>query len=879
MDKAYSPEIHDSKWQQLWDKKQIANPDVSHALHPSPLKEKFVLMMPPPNVTGVLHQGHALMLTLEDTLTRWERMRGKKTLYLPGTDHASIAVQMQVVKHLASKKIEYKSLGREGFLKECWKWIEEYRERIFSQIRAMGVSCDWSRVKFTMDEDLNRSVNHAFVQLHKKGSIYRAQKLVNWCPKSLTVLSDLEVIFEEREGSIWHIRYPLKDDPSQGIVVATTRPETMLGDTAVAVHPDDERYKKLIGKKLLLPFTNREIPILADSFVDQSFGSGAVKITPAHDFADFDVGQRHGLALINIFTPDAKIVTGLPSEAANFAGLDRFEARKKITVLLEERGLLVKEEKHKNRIGISERGNVPVEPYLSYQWFCKMDGMAKAVVEDLQEEEFRFVPHEFHNQFMRWMENIRDWCVSRQLWWGHAIPAYHCSKCAHVEVSETVVVKCPKCSATMTADTDVLDTWFSSALWPFSTLGWPEKTQDMKEFYPTQVLETGFDILFFWVARMLMMGKEFTGVVPFKNIYMHPLVRDEDGQKMSKTKGNVIDPLEIIQTVGADSLRMTLNALCVQGRDLRLSVERIEGYRNFINKIWNASKFVMMESSQVTLKDLSSEMKEDLPARWILAQLDRCAFQVNRAWEEFRMQEASEAIYHFFWNDFCDWFLEISKTKRKEYQPLLVHVLTESLKLLHPLCPHVSEELWHELGARGNDEFLALQKFPEGKNVEESTEFLFLKEWIGAIRTLRNESRVPLSKVIPVYVELNSVEEKLLKQNLPWVESLSKTKLFFAAASEAPHSIVTLSSFEKGRTISLKVPMSELVNTDEEIQRIQKDLSNLNQYVSGLKAKLSNDTFVSRAPAKVVETEKAKLLEAEEKIKKLDENLKQLESL
>lgn len=877
MDKAYSPEVHDQKWQKFWDSHNFANPDISHALHPHPKEETFVIAMPPPNVTGVLHTGHALMLTLEDTLVRWERMRGKKALYIPGTDHASIAVQMQVVKHLAAQKINYRDLGREQFLKEAWKWIEEYRPRIYSQIRAMGVSCDWSRIKFTLDDDLNKAVNRAFVTFYKSGHIYHAQKLVNWCPKSQTVLSDLEVIFEEQDGKLWHIKYALKEDPSSGITVATTRPETLLGDVAVAVHPEDERYKKLIGKKLVLPFTGREIPIIADDFVERTFGSGAVKITPAHDFADFDVGQRHKLELINIFTPDAKIIAGLPGEAAKFAGLDRFEARKKMVAELAANGQLVKEEAYKNRVGMSERANVPVEPYLSYQWFCKMDSMAKSVVDDLAKDEFRFVPHEFHNQFLRWMENIRDWCISRQLWWGHAIPAYHCTQCKHIEVSEVALKTCVKCSAPVTPDPDVLDTWFSSGLWPFSILGWPENTKDFKDFYPTQVLETGFDILFFWVARMLLMGKELTGKLPFKNIYMHPMVRDEQGQKMSKTKGNTIDPLEIVQSVGADSLRMTMNALCVQGRDMRLSIERIEGYRNFLNKIWNATKFVLMDESVKDVFPLQArDLPNDLASDWILGRFNDCAFKMNRSWEDFRMQEAADHLYHFFWNDFCDWFLEISKTNRSHYQPVLLHVLSESLKLLHPLCPHISEELWHELPGVKPTDSLAICAFPIGEKAQEKASMTYLKDFIGKVRVLRNESKVPLSKVISIFANVPESEKKYFEPNLAWAESLSKTKIVFGSdqmSSNEPHSVLTVGSSD------FKIKLSELVNKAEEIERLKKELANLNQYVKSMKSKLSNDAFTSKAPEQVVKVEKAKLQDAEEKIKKMSENLSQLESL
>jgi len=886
MDKSFEPGICDSKWQKIWSDAQLGNPDAAQKLQEKKSGKTFTIVMPPPNVTGVLHQGHALMLTLEDTLTRWRRMCGDAALYLPGTDHASIAVNMQVVKHLASKGVDHRKIGREEFLKECWKWITEYQPRIFSQVKSLGISCDWSRVKFTMDEDLNRAVIRAFVDFHKKGLLYRAERLVNWCPKDQTGISDLEVIYEEREGSLWHIRYPVVGT-TEFLTVATTRPETLLGDTGVAVHPDDPRYKNFIGKKVKVPFVDREIPILGDTFVDQNFGSGVVKITPAHDHTDFEVGERHKLPKINVFTKTATIIAGLPGEAAQFAGLDRFKARKVIVEKLESLGLLVKVEKHKSRVGLSERHKEIIEPVLSVQWYLKMDKMAAKAMEAVKTQAVDIVPKEFENQFMRWMENIHDWCISRQLWWGQQIPAYHCSSCQHISVSEQKALECEKCKApNPQADPDVLDTWFSSALWPFSTLGWPDKTEDFKKFYPTQVLETGFDILFFWVARMVMFGIELTGQVPFSKVWMHPMVRDEEGQKMSKTKGNVIDPLEIIKDFGADSLRLTLNALCVQGRDMRLSEERIENYKHFINKIWNASKFVLMncDSSDVSAQWMIRPKGKNLHDRWILNRLSATARDVNKAWSEFRMQEASEILYHFVWNDFCDWYLESAKSTKQDSQTVLLHVLGETLKLLHPVIPHVTEEIYHNLPGVKSEDLLALRAYPDGDgfpDVDAIAEFKFLQDLVGSLRTLRSESKVPPAKKISIRIpnlKANSQSFNVIMQNRSTLENLVKIEQidFTPAPAGTAGTQLVVTSLEAGANVEVWVAMSELVNIDDERNRLKKEIESLRKIVDSQKSKLSNESFVARAPKEVIDKEKIKQAEAEDKLKKTEYTLEKL---
>ncbi len=881
MEKAYEPGLHDERWQKFWTHHKLFNPEVSVKKHVKPSGQTFTLCMPPPNVTGVLHQGHALMLTLEDTLIRWHRMLGDETLYLPGTDHASIAVQMQVVKFLESKGISHKDIGREKFLEHCWDWIREYQPRIFSQIQCLGTSCDWSRARFTMEPKLNVAVTEAFVRLYEKGLIYRAEKLVNWSPKGQTGLSDLEVIYEEREGNLWHIRYPVEGMSGQFLVVATTRPETMLGDTAVAVHPDDVRYQKLIGKFVILPITNRKVPIIADSFVEKDFGTGVVKITPAHDHNDFECGQRHQLAKLNIFTKEAKIISGLAGEGAALSGLDRFEARDKILASLSKQGLLEKTEKHKNRVGISERWGDVVEPYLSYQWFMKTDSGAKMAMESVRNGDVKIVPHEFHNQFMRWMENIHDWCISRQLWWGQQIPAWHCSSCSHIQVARVAPSACSKCKSTkLEADPDVLDTWFSSGLWPFAVHGWPnEKEVDYQKFFPSQVMETGFDILFFWVARMMMMSLELTGKNPFEKVYLHPMVRDEHGQKMSKTKGNVIDPLDIVKKYGADTLRFTLNALCIQGRDLKLSEERIEGYRNFINKVWNASKFVLMGadgwSGDFTKRPEASGLA--LHDRWILNRLDVAARDVHVSWSEFKMQEAAETLYHFIWNDFCDWYIEASKMTKEQSQHTLLYVLGEALKLLHPLCPHVTEEIYHHMPGVQSDFSLMTASFPRGDRFPEAevlAKFQFLQNAITAIRTLRAESKVPPAKKIRVHVRgSDAVKDSLqtLKANESMLQALAKLDgvTFSELDAKVTQTKVVVAAIEASQTVEFQVALTELVDLEEEKKRLQKEIEQLDKYVTVQGGKLENKSFVERAPPEVIQKERMKLAETQEKLQKL----------
>lgn len=879
MDKAYDAKLHDAKWQDFWNRQEISKPETVAAKHPAPSGKPYTIVMPPPNVTGVLHLGHALMLALQDTLIRWRRMSGDEALYLPGTDHASIAVNKQVVDHLGTKGINFQDLGREGFLEQCWEWIRHYQPRIFSQIQKMGTSCDWSRVRFTMDPALNLAVEEAFVRMYDKGLIYQAERLVNWSPKGQTVLSDLEVIFEEREGKIWNLRYPVVGKPGEFVVVATTRPETLLGDTAVAVHPDDERYAHLKGLKVLIPIVNREVPVVFDSFVEREFGTGVVKITPAHDFNDFDVGKRHNLPMIRVLTADAKILPGLGADAEALAGLDRFDARKKVVELLEASGQLESIQPHKNRVGISERHGEVVEPYLSTQWYVRMTGMADAAKAAVESGELEIVPKEFSNQFLRWMENIQDWCISRQLWWGQQIPAYYGSKTGKVVVSKTPPNP-EEHGESFKRDADVLDTWFSSGLWPFSTLGWPnESSPDFKKFFPGNVLETGFDIIFFWVARMVMMSLELTGKLPFTKVCMHPMVRDEHGQKMSKTKGNVIDPLGLMEAYGADTVRLSLNGLCVQGRDMRMSEERVQGYRNFINKVWNATRFVLMGEALPRDRWESRPQPQTLHDRWILSRLDAVARDVNKSWTDFRMQEATESIYHFVWNEFCDWHLEAAKTSRELSQPVVMHVLAESLKLLHPIIPHVTEELYHELPGIGADDVLALQAFPKGETFADTNalaEFKCVQDAVTALRTLRAENKVKPSLRFEAYLTANdSVTEQVLTQNAAVIQALSGlSALVNGTFPEGQRSTkVVFASLQSGINAEVFVGLDSLVDLAEEKQRLTKEIEQTEKLVQAQDRKLSNESFVAKAPPEVVDGERRKLKELQDRLEKSREAL------
>jgi valyl-tRNA synthetase len=801
-------------------------------------------------------------------------MKGFEVCWIPGTDHAGIATQWVVEKQLAGEGLTRHDIGREKFLERVWKWKEQFGNRIINQLKKLGTSCDWGRARFTMDEGFSKAVRRAFVTLYKEGLIYKGKRLINWCPRCHTALSDLEVEHEEEKGMLWYIKYPLVDG-SGFITVATTRPETMLGDVAVAVNPNDERYKDLIGKKVRLPIVNREIPIIADEYVDPEFGTGAVKITPAHDFNDFEIGQRHNLPLIQIMDDLAKITV------EPFKGLDRYEVRKAIVSMLKEEGLLEKEEEITHAVGHCYRCKTVVEPFLSDQWFVKTKPLAEKAIEAVKSGEIRFIPKQWENTFFDWMYNIKDWCISRQIWWGHRIPAWYCRDCGHVTVSEETPKACEKCkSENIYQDEDVLDTWFSSALWPFGTLGWPEDTDDLKAFYPTDLLVTGFDIIFFWVSRMMMMGYHFMKEKPFSDVYVHALVRDEHGHKMSKTKGNVIDPLEVIEEFGTDTLRFTLCALAAQGRDIRLSKKIIEGYKHFANKIWNIARFIFSALSNVNLEGSLSYAPED---RWILTKLSETTKSVERELENYRFNDAAKAIYQFIWNEFADWYLEFSKQRiykgteeeKRTAVSVLITVLRDTMKLLHPIMPFLTEEIYQKLPNK-DAESIVIAKWPSPEyNFGEDKERVeIVKEVIRGIRNVKAELNISPSTLVEVFVK--STDEKLLEtidKMIPSIKQLAKVS-GISKVSEAPSQCISF--FLPNLEVYVKV--GELINVKAEIERISKKLQKLEKEIGKLSKKLSNENFLKKAPKEVVEKTKQELEEQKEVFEKLNRTLKQLES-
>jgi valyl-tRNA synthetase len=869
----YTPALFEDKWYNYWLKKGYFHADEKKVL--SGKKKKFSVVLPPPNVTGVLHVGHALNSTLQDIICRWKRMKGYEVCWIPGTDHAGIATQWVVEKELAKEGLTRHDVGREEFVKRVWKWKEEYGSRIINQLKKLGTSCDWDRERFTMDEGFSKAVRKAFVELYKRGLIYRGKRLINWCPRCHTALSDLEVEHEEVQGNLWYIRYPLVDGDGY-VVVATTRPETMLGDVAVAVNPKDERYKDLVGRKVKLPIVNREIPIIADEYVDPEFGTGVVKITPAHDFNDFEVGQRHGLPAISVMDDWGRITV------EPFKGVDRFEAREAIVSLLKEEGLLEKVEPHVHAVGHCYRCKTVVEPYLSDQWFVKTKPLAEKPIEAVKTGEIKFIPKQWENTFFDWMYNIRDWCISRQIWWGHRIPAWYCEECGHINVAEETPKKCENCgSEKLRQDEDVLDTWFSSALWPFGTLGWPEETEDLKAFYPTDLLVTGFDIIFFWVARMMMMGYHFTGKKPFSDVYVHALVRDEHGQKMSKTKGNVIDPLKMVEKYGADTLRFTLAALAAQGRDIRLSERIIEGYRHFANKVWNIARFVLSAAKEVNLEGAVAYQPED---RWILTKLSETIETVDRELENYRFNEAAKAIYQFLWHEFADWYIEFSKQRifkgseedKRTAVHVLLSVLRDSLKLLHPIMPFITEEIYQKLPNKDAESIVISRwPLPEFKFEESVRPVETVKEIIRGIRNTKAELNIPPSTKVEVFVK--SSDEELLKTisiMTPSIKQLAKVSELHRT-EEAPSGCVSF--FLPGVEVYVKV--GELIDVAKEIERIKKKLSGVEKDIKKLEKKLSNENFLKRAPKEVVEKNRSELAELREIHEKLSNTLRQLENL
>ena len=860
MAKAYNPKEVEDKIYDFWQEGNYFHAEVDKD------KKPYTIVMPPPNITGQLHMGHALDNTLQDILIRWRRMQGYSALWLPGTDHASIATEAKIVEAMRKEGITKEDLGREKFLERAWEWKKEYGGRIVSQLKKMGSSCDWERERFTMDEGCSKAVKEVFVRLYNKGLIYRGERIINWCPHCKTSISDAEVEFEEQAGHFWHLRYPLTDG-SGYLELATTRPETLLGDTAVAVNPSDERYKDLVGKTLTLPLVGREIPIVADDYVDVDFGTGVVKITPAHDPNDFQVGLRHNLPVINVMTDDAKIVEDYPK----YAGMDRYEAREAIVKDLDEGGFLVKVEKHDHNVGTCYRCHSTVEPRVSKQWFVKMDELAGPAIECVKSGKTKFVPERFNKIYYHWMENIRDWCISRQLWWGHRIPAYYCDECGEVTVAKEMPEKCPKCGCThLHQDEDTLDTWFSSALWPFSTLGWPDKTPELDYYFPTNTLVTGYDIIFFWVARMIFSSVEQMNSQPFDTVFIHGIVRDENGVKMSKSLGNGIDPLLVIDQYGADALRMFLATGNSPGNDMRYSEKRVEACRNFANKLWNASRFVHMNIDDY-------DVKNELPAtletedKWILHTLNNVAKEVNENLEKFELGIALSKIYDFIWNSYCDWYIELCKARlqsegetAQNARQVLIYVLDKILKLLHPFMPFITEEIWQTIPHDTEGKTVMLEKYPEYDPSldfpSEAEEMMKVMEAITAIRTQRNEMNVPPSKKAKLFIA-TAIPETFSNGEQFFKKLASASEVEIRDSFDIDGAVTVVTSDAK-----IYIPMEELVDKEAELKRLNKELKQVEKMLAQDEGKLNNPGFMSKAPEKVIEKIKGQAEKEREKI-------------
>ena len=905
--KTYEPQQIEPRWAEYWVREQLFRADPNA---PGPV---FSIVIPPPNVTGSLHIGHMMDHTEIDILTRWHRMRGYNTLYLPGMDHAGISTQRVVVRQLAEQGIDYRTLGREEFERRVWKWKEESGGAITKQMKQIGESCDWSRERFTLSPEYSRVVREVFVRLYEEGLIYRGHYLINWCPSCLTALSDLETVHEERQGHLWHICYPVVAT-DEHLTVATTRPETMLGDTAVAVHPEDERYKQLVGKKALLPLMNREIPIITDEIVDREFGTGAVKITPAHDPNDFEVGRRHGLPEIDVMTDDAK----MSAAAGAYAGLDRFEARKKIVEDLKAQGLLEKVTEHTHAVALCERCHTIVEPRASTQWFCKMKPLAEPAIAAVERGEIRIIPENWREVYFQWMRNIRDWTLSRQLWWGHRIPAWHCGNCKEITVAREAPGKCPKCGSTnLEQDPDVLDTWFSSGLWPFATLGWPENSPDFQRYYPTSLLITGYEILFFWVARMAMMGIHFTGKVPFRDVYLHSIVRTADGQKMSKSKGTGIDPIDVNRRYGTDAMRFTLATMAAPGSDLIWTEDRIQSSRNFANKIWNAARFLFVnldkfEQSGVSLDQLAApeiRVKAPYAARrwpwkdffrpfrsrvalideWLFARLASTIDLVNEALKNYRFHEAAQCVYQFFWGDFCDWYIEwvkpelLSADKKRAVAAWrnLFSAFDAALRLLHPFMPFLTEELWHQLPQRSGAKSIALDSFPEAhanwKNARAQEQFSLIQEFVQACRNIRAEMKLdPKKKVAAEFSSSDAAAHSVMEANRDGIlrlAALSELKLSAERLAYSGGAVRSTALFD----VCIAY-VAETIDVEAEGARLRKQIDGLEKAIAAKEKQLADDTFRSRAPEKVVRGLEATLAEQTTELRKLRSRLEELKA-
>ena len=876
--KTYDPKGIEDRIYQNWLDKKYFHAEVDRS------KKPFTIVMPPPNVTGQLHMGHALDNTMQDILIRYKRMQGYNALWQPGTDHAAIATEVKVIQKLKEQGIDKNDIGREEFLKHAWEWKEEYGGRIVNQLKKLGSSADWDRERFTMDEGCSKAVEEVFVKLYNKGYIYKGSRIINWCPVCKTSISDAEVEHVDQDGFFWHINYPIVGEEGRFVEIATTRPETLLGDTAVAVNPEDERYQDLVGKMLKLPLTDREIPVIADSYVDKEFGTGCVKITPAHDPNDFEVGKRHNLPEINIMNDDATI----NELGGKYAGMDRYEARKAMVADLDALGLLVKVVPHTHSVGTHDRCKTTVEPMIKPQWFVKMQEMAKPAIEALKKNELNFVPDRFDKIYLHWLENIRDWCISRQLWWGHRIPAYYCDECGEVVVAKEMPKVCPKCGCThFKQDEDTLDTWFSSALWPFSTLGWPDKTEDFDYFYPTDVLVTGYDIIFFWVIRMVFSAIEQTGKVPFHHVLIHGLVRDSQGRKMSKSLGNGIDPLEIIDQYGADALRLTLITGNAPGNDMRFYRERVEASRNFANKVWNASRFIMMNLEKA---EVPGEMpKDQLTAadKWILSKVNTLAKEVTENMDKYELGIAVQKVYDFIWEEFCDWYIEMVKprlyndgdTTKSAALWTLKTVLVNALKLLHPYMPFITEEIFCTL--QSEEESIMISKWPEFTKewhfVEDEAAVEMIKEAVRGIRNVRTGMNVPPSKKAKVFVVSESENVRNTFEN---------GKVFFATLGSA--SEVTVQADRSGideDAVSavlpeavIYMPFAELVDIDKEIERLQKEEQRLTKELARVNGMLSNERFMSKAPESKVAEERAKLEKYSQMMDQVKERLTHLQA-
>ncbi|MBS4539237.1 valine--tRNA ligase [Clostridium sp. D2Q-11] len=875
LSKTYNPKEFEDRLYNYWNEEGYFKADVNKD------KEPFTIMMPPPNVTGNLHMGHALNHTIQDILIRWKRMDGYEALWLPGTDHASISTEAKVVARIKEEGNTKEGLGREKFLEKAWEWTEEYGGNIRGQLRKLGVSCDWSKERFTLDEGLSDAVEEVFIRLHEKGLVYRGDRIINWCPSCGTAISDAEVEHIEENGKLWHVKYPVKGE-DKFIEIATTRPETMLGDVAVAVNPKDDRYRDLVGKTLILPLVNREIPIIEDEYVEMEFGTGAVKITPAHDPNDFEIGLRHELENLKIMDDEAKI----NNKGGEYKGLERYEARKKIVKDLEEKGFLVNIEDHKHNVGHCERCDTTVEPIISKQWFVEMKPLAEPAIEAYKEGKFNFVPERFGKIYLNWLENIRDWCISRQLWWGHRLPVYYCNDCDEVIISKIRPTECAKCnSENIVQDEDTLDTWFSSALWPFSTLGWPENTKELEYFYPTDVLVTGYDIIFFWVVRMVFSGLEHMGEVPFENVFFTGLVRDSQGRKMSKSLGNGIDPLEIIDEYGSDALRFSLVTGNTPGNDMRFHIERVEASRNFANKLWNASRFVIMNLGEEFKFEGIEKLDLNTEDKWIISRLNNVIKDVSYNLDKFELGMAAQKIYDFTWNEYCDWYIEMVKPRlygenendKNTVKNVLIHVLSNINKLLHPFMPFVTEEIYSYISDGSKSLIIAdWPQYDEKYNFDnDENKISFIMEAIRNVRNIRAEMNViPSKKAKIIFVTKNNNLKEILEGNEIFFKTLASASSIEVKDTKSGIGEDAMSAVVENCEIFL--PLEELVDMEKEIERLNKEKDRLNQEIKRVNGKLSNEGFIKKAPEKVVEEERQKKIKYEDMMNKVMDRLNKL---